>query len=78
MSKKRSCNRPQEETQVSTYRYDAQSRLAALKPATELVYSKSFYYDTLGHRIDDIPGEEGKPAEGHSTDPDPPTPSGPA
>ena len=41
MSKKRPCNRPQEETQVTTYRYDAQSRLAALKAATEMVYSKS-------------------------------------
>ncbi len=78
MSKKRPCNRPQEETQVSTYRYDAQSRLAAVKPATELVYSKSLCYDALGRLIDEIPGEEGKPAEGGSTDPDPPTPSGPA
>ncbi len=80
MSKKRPCNRPQpqEETQVTTYMYDAQNRLAAMKAATEMVCCKSVYYDARGRRIDEIPGEEGKPAEGGSTDPDPPTPSGPA
>ncbi len=72
MSKKRPCNRPQPQvnTHVTTYRYDAQSRLAALKAATEMVHSKWLCYDSLGRLIDDIPGEKGKPAEGDSTAPD--------